>query len=197
MSEEELARYSGLYWDAKTESFRGIDVVDGKLTSDYGGELIPLGDHVFQIVNRPMTLTFSLPEAGEPLRMQETYADFELTNFVAVPEAETTTASELAEYAGRYYSEELDHYWTFIVEDGQLVLSRGVHIPLRVMSREDVEELFELDAMVFERAFSDTFTGGWFLVRFTRDQGERVTSFAASTSPMGWVRRVRFVKQLP
>ena len=99
----------------------------------------------------------------------------------------------LAEYAGRYYSEELDHYWTFIVQDGQLVLSRGIHIPSRVMSRR-------LDAMVFQRAFSDTFTAlpsGWYLLRFTRDQGERVTSFTASTSPMGWARRVRFVKQLP
>jgi len=145
------------------------------------------------MVNQPKTLTFSLPEAGEPLRMQETHADFELTDFVAMLEEETTTATELAEYAGRYYSEELDHYWTLIVKDGQLVLSRGIDTPYHVGSSG-------LDAMVFQRAFSDTFTGlpsGWYLLRFKRDQGERVTRFTASTSPGGWARRVRFVKQLP
>jgi len=194
VSEEELARYAGLYWDEENESLDRFAVVDGKLTSESSRMgLISLGNREFQMVGRPVRFTFSSPGAGEPLRMQRSYAGFEPNDCVAVLEAETTTATELAEYAGRYYSEELDHFWTFTVQDGQLVLSRGIHIPSRVMSRR-------LDVMVFQRAFSDTFTAlpsGWYLLRFTRDQGERVTSFAASTSPMGWVRRVRFVKQLP
>ncbi|MCH8936397.1 MAG: serine hydrolase [Gemmatimonadetes bacterium] len=202
VSEEELARYAGLYWDEETESLDRIAVVDGKLKSTISPiGLIPLGNREFQMVGRPIRFTFSSPGAGEPLRMQRSYAGSETLDLAAVVEAETTTATELAEYAGRYYSEELDNYWTFIVHDGQLVLSRGIHLTrynrnklvINIASRR-------LEVLVFQRIFSDTFTGhspGPFLLRFTRDQGERVTSFTASTSPMGWARRVRFVKQLP
>jgi len=129
--------------------------------------------------------------------MLETYADFESTDFVAVPEAETTTATELAEYAGRYYSEELDNYWTFIVHDGQLVLSGGIHLALYESNKLLINIASRsLEVLVFQRIFSDTFTGGY-LLKFTRDQGGRVTGFTASTSPGGWARRVWFDKRLP
>jgi len=189
VSEEELARYVGLYWDDENESLTRFSVVDGKLTRGGVARLIPLGNHEFQMVGRPVRFTFSAPGAGEPLRMQRSYDGGPGQDYAAVLEAETTTATELAQYAGRYYSEELDNSWTFIVHDGQLELSRGMHNPERIASSR-------LGADVLQRVFSDTFTGGSHLLRFTRDQGGRVTSFTVSTTPLGWVRRVRFVKQL-
>ncbi len=191
VSEEELARYVGLYWDEENESLNRITVVDGKLTSDYGGELIPLGNRAFQIVGREDGYTFSAPAAGERLRMQYSVGEFITQDYVAVLEAETTTATELAQYAGRYYSEELDNYWTFIVHDGQLVLSHGIHLTLYRRNKLLINIASRrLEVLVYQRVFSDTFTGTH-LLRFTRDQGGRVTSFTASRS------RVRFVKQLP
>ena len=182
-----------MYWDEETESLDRIAVVDGKLMSQTSRiALIPLGNREFQMVGRPIRFTFSSPGAGEPLRMQRSYAGSETLDLAAVVEAETTTATELAEYAGRYYSEELDHNWTFIVHDGQLMLSSDLALYERNKLLINIASR-SLEVLVYQRVFSDTFTGTH-LLRFTRDQGGRVTSFTASTP---FTQRVRFVKQVP
>ena len=88
----------------------------------------------------------------------------------------------------------LDHYWTFIVHDGQLMLSSDLALYERIKLLINIASR-SLEGLVYQRVFSDTFTGGH-LLKFTRDQGGRVTGFAVSTLS-GFARRVRFVKQLP
>lgn len=83
------------------------------------------------------------------------------------PEAPVLTAEQLAEYAGRYRSPELDSTYEVEVDaEGRLVASH-----------------WRNDPSVLTPTGSDTFTGDqWFLpeVRFVRDDSGRVTGFTVT-----------------
>lgn len=75
------------------------------------------------------------------------------------PEPPTLSADRVAEYAGRYYSEEVDAELTLRVDDGSLTLERADELArLRVLE----DDTFALDGLRF---------------RFTRDHTGAVTGF--------------------
>jgi hypothetical protein len=83
-------------------------------------------------------------------------------------EAVSATADVLAQYAGRYYSPELEIYWTLVAGDEHLVAQRRKYVdskltPLfRDACHEDWEPLMGYPAtylVVFERDERDTITG--------------------------------------
>lgn len=81
----------------------------------------------------------------------------------------------LAEYVGRYRSEELDVDWTFTISGSSLVLSRR---------REGDQRL--------QAVYDDGFSAGGAVIRFTRDRSGRITDFLYSA---GRVRHLRFDKR--
>jgi hypothetical protein len=88
----------------------------------------------------------------------------------------TPTPEELAAYAGRYFSEELQTTYRFAVENGALVVHRrgAEPTPLHPLVR-------------------DEFTAGP-TVRFIRDASGAVTGFALDA---GRVRNLRFTRVAP
>jgi len=89
------------------------------------------------------------------------------------------TPSQLNEFTGTFYSDEIDATHTISVKDDKLVLRR-----------KNVDGETALVGQ-FADAFSATGTGG---IRFTRDDRNRVNGFLLTT---GRVRNLRFLKTQP
>ena len=89
--------------------------------------------------------------------------------------AEETEPVDLADSEGRYFSEELEAFYTLAVVDGELQMSHR---------RYD-------ESLTLTHSNGETFTGGFPVanVEFTRDDSGAVTGFAASS---GRTRDVRF-----
>jgi hypothetical protein len=176
LSEQELSAVAGVYLNRVTETPRRIYLKGGKLYYFRGAgnetELVPLGANRFTMRGVPgrVELTFKPRRAGERPSIYFVTDGGKPTVFEPVTAA-GYTAGQLAEFAGAYYSEEVDVRYTAAVKDGKLVLTlRGDELPL-------------------EAAFADAFTAPDTTVRFTRDPSGRVEGFTITT---GRARRVRF-----
>jgi hypothetical protein len=90
--------------------------------------------------------------------------------------APAPTTSELTQYAGRYYSEELDTSYTFATKDGKLTLHR-----------KKFEDAALTPAAV--DSFRDAELG---TIKFTRNAKNEVTGFALFA---GRVRNLKFARQ--
>ncbi len=78
----------------------------------------------------------------------------------------------LADYAGRYFSEEVEAFYDIVLEDGELVKKHR-----------------RLDDATLIPGQPDTFSGGGFTFRFERDRNGQVIGFYLSN---GRTRDVRF-----
>jgi hypothetical protein len=85
------------------------------------------------------------------------------------------SATELAEYAGAYVSEEIDPVYRIILQDGKLSLARLKHKPETLQSM--VRDVFTVD------------TG---TVRFTRDANQHISGFVLNA---GRIQNFRFSKR--
>jgi hypothetical protein len=83
-------------------------------------------------------------------------------SIVYYPTAEfAPTAAQLAEFAGEYYSPDLETTFTVVVDNGRLVMRR----------RPDTR-------MLLAPVYTDAFNGGVGLVRFHRDANGRITELS-------------------
>jgi len=106
-----LQSYAGVYKNEKDE-YQRVEFKDGKLwLASYGIELIPrsstafgtnLGDGTVSFSEKQMVIAL-LPENPQKFALLETHAP-----------------KDLAQFAGDYYSAELDATWQLRVQDGQL-----------------------------------------------------------------------------
>jgi CubicO group peptidase (beta-lactamase class C family) len=172
---ERLQALAGLYREPQTRATRTITTSDGKLYVGAGTrfELRPLSETEFQAVNAPVQMHVRFePAAGRLVWTQDGGEPQTFEKLALV----TPTPQELAAYAGRYFSEELQTTYTFTVENGALVVHRrgGEPTPLRPLVR-------------------DEFSAGPTL-RFTRDASGAVTGF---TFDAGRVRNLRFTRVAP
>ena len=87
------------------------------------------------------------------------------------------TPAELGQYAGRYYSQELDTSYTFAVREGKLVLQRKKFEDASLTS-------------VGGDSFTDADLG---TIKFTRDSRNAVTGFELNA---GRVRHLKFARQV-
>jgi hypothetical protein len=91
-------------------------------------------------------------------------------------EAASPTLAQLAEYAGTYYSEELDVRYALIVKDGKLILRRK-----------------KFDDSALRPTFADSFTdpdlGD---IKFIRDSMKHLSGFELNA---GRVRHLQFSKE--
>lgn len=176
LSEKELAAYAGPYWTASTAELGRVELREGKLYLAFDGNsaaLNPLGKERFRLAGPNAEVTFTPGENGArqlalnfPGRTPITFTALALL---------TPTAAQLAEYAGNYYSEELDVIYKLSVKDGKLTMTRRKYGPL-------VPQGIAQDVFTIANAGS---------IRFTRDAQNRVTGLTLSR---GRIKNFRFDK---
>lgn len=181
VSEKELSGVAGLYWNPVADNVRRVYVKDGKLmyfrASGNENELAPLGGNRFLMVgvrNRA-EIIFKSPRPGAPLQMIYTEAGRQPVVHEPVKPA-SYKPQQLAEFAGQYYSPELDTTYNIIPRDEKLLFRTGnwgdfLLSPRFVDSFANPEEMGSL--------------------MFTRDYKNRVSGFVIRS---GKVKNLRFDK---
>jgi hypothetical protein len=175
---QDVARYTGLYWNAAT-GVRRIVARDGKLLysrrQDSESELSPLGGGRFVMLGVPDRVEVAFPPAapGRPRTLQVAAGGGKPLLFEEVQPASLEPA-DLAAYAGTYTSAELDTTWVLAVEGDRLTLrpKRGPAMPL-------------------EPSFTDAFQGPAGMLRFQRDGKKKITGFVVGA---GRARNLGFTK---
>ena len=179
LSDQQRDEKLGLYWSSDAADLARITQTNGKLNIAAAGgssDLLPFGENRLRIMARPGEVAFESPNGGSVRRLILTLEGSPPIVYEAVKSA-VPTVEQLGEYAGAYYSDEIDSTYRIAVQDGKLVLQRKKYPPLSLQA-----------------TFTDAFSTGSLLgtIRFTRDQQQRVTGFIASG---GRVRNFNFVKQ--
>ena len=181
LSEKELSSVAGLYWNPVADNVRQVYVKQGRLmyfrAPGNENELAPLGVNRFLMVGvRNRTeIVFKAPRPGSPLQMVLLEAGRQPV--VSDPvEPASYTARALAEFAGKYYSPELDTTYTIIPREEKLLFRTGnwgdfLLSPRFVDSFANQEEMGSL--------------------MFTRDSKNRVYGFVIRS---GKVKNLRFDK---
>jgi hypothetical protein len=129
----------------------------------------------FQLPVAPRRYTFTFIRGGpkDAFRVRENIEGQRPEEFEAAAEAKPTF-SELAAYAGSFFSDELNIVWTVEVRDGQLFLHR---------------RKFRDDPL--KPVLANVFDSGTGSLRFQRSGDGRVTGFTVTTER---VRHLRFQK---
>ena len=138
-------------------------------------EIVPTSDSTFALLAVEASITFLRGDDGEVnaaiLHQNGNQRATRLEDDGAV-EAWTPTAEDLADFAGRFYSEELETFYDFAVEDGELIMRQR-----------------RLGRVVLAPGERDNFAGGSFSFAFERDRNGEVIGFYLSN---GRTRDVRF-----
>ena len=198
--EKELASLTGLYFDPIKETTRLFYMKDGKLMI-FNTALSPLSQNRFAVVGGGppgLEIVFVRPIAGGRMQVMFKHRSGETTTYDAV-QSVTPTSAQLAEFTGKYVSDELGGAtYTLSVEAGKLLLQvrpgitvfsdRATVLPYSQAGRRD-DPKDSLLTPVFADAFFAF--GGAAMVRFTRNQQSVVSGFTLST--VG-VRKLRFNK---
>jgi hypothetical protein len=166
LSERDAAAWAGTYWNLDTGASWTFAVKNGKLCLG-ARELTPLAANRFGIGASPIELVFTPATEGTSRKL--TWVDLDSEEFVALPELGLTEA-EPGEYAGTYYSDELNAVYTLRNRDGRLAVWgwRDEYGPLQPV----VADGFSLRPPSLPPAF----------VRFTRDGRNQVIGFTLSAS---------------
>ena len=137
-------------------------------------QIVPTSDSTFRLLAVEASVTFLRGEDGEVEgAMLHQNGDRHATRLGDdAPEEWEPTEGDLAGFAGRFFSEELETFYTFAVEDGSLVMRQ------RRLGRIELEPGEE-----------DNFSGGNLLFTFERDRNGVLIGFYLSN---GRSRDVRF-----
>jgi CubicO group peptidase (beta-lactamase class C family) len=172
---------AGTYFDARRAALRKVTCEQGQLRFE-GFALLPLTETRFAFEVEPEThVAFGLAGDGSAEYVKTITSSGEY-RYDRV-EARAPTAEELAEYTGRYYSPELDLYWTIAAGDDHLVAQRRKYVDSTL-------------SPVFADAFRDDWTPlmGYpttYLVVFERNAQRNIAGLRVSGTR---VRNLRFVK---
>jgi hypothetical protein len=181
LSEQELSSVAGLYWNSATDTVRRVYVKDGKLmyfrAPGNESELAPIGDKRFQMlgVRNKVEIAFKSPHPGAPLQMLFTEVGRKPTIQEFVKSA-SYSPQELTEFAGEYYSPELDTTYRISPQDDKLLFHTGNWGDFLLSPR-------------FVDSFANQEEMGSLI--FTRDRKKRVSGFVIRS---GKVRNLRFNK---
>jgi len=175
LSESELQAKVGLYRNAASGELRRITQRDGKLRVDPFGpnsiELIPLGKDRFRVASNGNEIAFETAAGQSQLKLTR---NGRTEIFASVPTA-APTGEDLAAYAGRYFSPELDTTFDLQVGPGGLAFS-GKDAPKRPLLP----------------TYRDGFISSGVLFEFQRDAQHKISGFTLSA---GRIRHVRFVRE--
>ena len=137
-------------------------------------EIVPTSDSTFRLLAVEASVTFLRDPEGdvEGLTLHQNGNNHATRLEGDEAEAWEPTAEDLADFAGRFFSDELETFYTFTVEDGDLVLHQR-----------------RLDRAELEPGEEDHFSGGDMSFAFERDRNTQVIGFYLSN---GRTRDVRF-----
>jgi hypothetical protein len=182
LSVEQLQNKAGTYYSAPRAALREITCVKGTLQFQ-GLALVPLNENFFFFEVEPKTnVEFILGEDDAVAGMKTITSSGEY-RYDRV-ETVAPTSEELAAYAGRYYSPELDIYWTIEANKDHLTAKRRKYVDSKLTP-------------LFRDAFSDDWGPlmGYpttYMVVFERDEHEAIIGLRVSGTR---VRHLKFVKE--
>ena len=154
---------------------REDDTLYTQATGQQRLEIVPTSDSTFRLLAVEASVTFLRGEDGEAegLTMHQGGADQHATRLGEdAPEEWEPTAEDLADFAGRFYSEELETFYTFTVADGVLAMYQR-----------------RLGSRPLTSGEEDNFSGDGLSFTFERDRNGEVIGFYLSN---GRTRDVRF-----
>lgn len=156
----------GIYRDAAKGEIRRVTEKEGKLFLEAFGTQIELrakSATEFEPVNFPVDVKviFEPAAGGTPRRLRITGSDLTAAVYEAVSVA-APSATDLAAYAGAYWSDELQASYTLAVEDGKLFV-HAKNVPPGPLRPTVADEL--------------DLAGSPIVIRFTRDAKNQVTGF--------------------
>jgi CubicO group peptidase (beta-lactamase class C family) len=165
----EVERRAGLYRSRRTGAPLRLHMVEGKLRSGGGTEIIPIGPSVFSFGPSVTRLEFM---DGPPPLLRIVYPDGDTVMYEPAAPADSSAAN-LAAYAGEYRSDEAEATYTVAVVDGRVVLRMRPDITFPI-----------------QPTYADAFAGpGGSIIRFIRGADGRVQAFTIGTER---VRELRF-----
>jgi len=177
VTEQELSSLAGLYWNPVADLVREVQLRDGKLwyrrspTSE--SELVPLGRNRFFMAAGRSELTFERSAPGAPHRLVFAETGRPVVTLQEV-RAAAYTPDQMAQFAGTYFSPELDTSYELVPQDGKLLMKTGNWGDFLLAPR-------------FADSFANTEEMG--TIVFTRDSRRRITGFVVRS---GKVRNLRF-----
>jgi hypothetical protein len=178
---DELARYAGIYWMEDSSDKITFAVKDGKLTTQYNN------DKVFPLVyvskgrffNQDERLLYSFSETHPDVMSLEITVPGTTELYKAERKPQAKSQSEqLREYAGTYYSSELEISWTIDSVDGKL----------RVRRKRFEDKALEpsyLDGFYF--TYSDDTTNVTYLLNFQRAKDGTINQFTVSSGRLAGI----------
>jgi len=179
LPEKELKEKTGTSRDPKTGAICELYLKDGKL-------MMNLFDVDFQIASLSRTqfrsvdawfdtgVRFEEQNQEKPLLMHVEVEGEKPVTFEAIQPV-SPTSTQLAEYVGDYYSNELQFTYKLVLEDGKL-LFRHRNAPKKPLSP----------------TLSDIFKVGYATIHFIRDHQNKISAFTLSSER---VRNIRFVRK--
>ena len=199
MSSEELTRYAGIYrsvddpWNLwPIEVREGVlgEVIFDDATDEAFYPMTPAADGRFFEVGRTGNVglfTFRPAAPGGPLRLEISWNDgpMDVSERVTGSTVWRPSAAAVAEYAGTWFSPDLDAGWQLEARGARLVLRRPgqVDLTLRPVARDQFLRGFGPDGEISVR------------LQFHRDSAGRLSDLTVSTPPgEDSVRNLRFIR---
>ena len=180
LSEAELKEKEGTYYNKKRDSVWKIYLEEGKLmvnTSTFRFQISPISQSRFLAIEAPveMEIEFVRESPEEPMRLLVDTGEEEPLIFESF-QAASPSVSELKEYLGDYYSQELQVTYSVVMEKGRLFLRH--------------ENPYKGDPTTpLEPTFRDRFLIHGIHLAFFRNEEGRIVSFTMNADR---VRNIRF-----
>ena len=183
LTAEQMAAFTGVYWNRENDAFVKVFVKEGKLESDMGGGeslvLKPFGESQFHIADKPwgdeVEIHFVAARGDEAKRIERSDGGGKPRVYEA-QQAFSPGGAELDEYTGAYVSEEIDALYRIVRDEEKLSLVRLKH-----------------EADTLRPAVQDVFTGEVGTVRFVRDANGHVSGFVLNA---GRIQNFHFAKRV-
>ena len=136
--------------------------------------IVPRSDSMFTLATVPASVTFHRDAAGkvDGLTMKQGGQDLHATRLAGSRAAWKPTAADLQQFVGRYFSDELETFYTVALEKDTLVVRHR-----------------RLDDAKLTAGETDRFAGGGLNFSFERDRNQVVIGFYVAN---GRTRDVRF-----
>jgi hypothetical protein len=177
LTESQLQGLTGAYRDRSDGDIVELSVEGDQLKVQAPGAVFhmsPLSETHFLVVDAPVKIEVRFERQGPGRRsLMHVDVEGEGPSIFDPIELFKPASSQLAEYAGAYYSEELEAEWELVVEDDALYLADGPDEPLA----PTVKDEFTIDSVT---------------ITFLRDEAGRVTGM---TLDAGRVRGIRFLQR--
>jgi hypothetical protein len=182
LSSDQGQAWAGIYFNAQRVTLREVTFSEGRLQF-LGLDLVPLSGHRFVFEQLPDSQVEFLPASdSDPTRMKVITPSGEYGYDLV--KSVSPSPKELAAYAGRYYSPELDISSTLVAADDHLVAQRRKYVDSQLTP-------------LFRDAFSDDWLPlmGYpttYLVVFERNEHGAITGLRVSGTR---VRNLWFARQ--